>query len=97
MPDPITIKTREPIGYKTVGDVWSYDRILEIFPDGDNDDLVNPLVRRCQQYEKEIERLRKELAEALEVPCELCQKPVAEQPGCPVCWDCHAKERRNGL
>ena len=40
--------------------------------------------------EAEIERLQKALAEDL--PCELCENPVAEQRGSPVCWPCHCKE-----
>jgi hypothetical protein len=56
MSKPIIIINREAIQYEEVTEEWDYDKILELFPDGDGS-LVNPLVRRCQQYEAKIEQL----------------------------------------
>jgi len=56
MSEPIIIINREAIQYEEVTEEWSYDKILELFPDGDGS-LVNPLVRRCQKYEAKIEQL----------------------------------------
>lgn len=41
---------------------WSDDEILELFPDGDGS-LVNPLLRRAQAAEAEVERLLADNAE----------------------------------
>lgn len=60
MGEPIVIVNREPVEYKDVENSWTYERILELFPDG-NTDLVNPLVRRCQAHEAEIDRLHETL------------------------------------
>ena len=42
---------------------YTDDTILELFPDGDGS-LVNPLLRRAQAAEAEIERLRGQLTDA---------------------------------
>lgn len=52
-PEHRTIWEERPLPDKE----WTYEEILNLFPDGDGS-LVNPLVRRCQQHEQEIERLR---------------------------------------
>ena len=57
MSEPIVTREREWTEYKDVEERWTYDQILEVFPDGDGS-LVNSLVRRCQALEAEIERLR---------------------------------------
>lgn len=57
MNQPIITRESHPIGYRETTREWTYDDILDIFPDDDGS-LVNPLVRRCQKYEEEIERLR---------------------------------------
>jgi hypothetical protein len=51
---------------------YTYDEILELFPDGDGS-LVNPLLRRCQKYEQaladaeaRVRELNEQLAEANE-------------------------------
>ncbi len=58
MSKPIITQVQEAIGYKTVEEEWTYDRLIELFPD-DGTSCVNPLVRRCQEYEKRIEELEK--------------------------------------
>ncbi len=52
------IVTHEPIPARTQyrDKEWTYEEILELFPDGDGS-LVNPLLRRCQALEKELEAM----------------------------------------
>jgi hypothetical protein len=60
MDEPIVIRTKKAKSYETVSESWTYEKMLDIFPDGD-ESLVNPLVRRCQQLEAEVEWLREAL------------------------------------
>ena len=65
------IKTTERFaksGYEYVEMTWSYEEMLEMFNGNCDDNLVVPLVLRCQEYEAELTRLRAEsqrLREAL--------------------------------
>ena len=79
---PITVLKRKPVETELVEREYTYEELLELFPDG-GESIVNPLVRRCQEYEEEIERLREEITDgdywhkratqALEVgTCPLC-------------------------
>jgi hypothetical protein len=58
--EPILLTEHKPVRYESVTEEWTYDRILELFEDGDGS-LVNPLVRRCQRYEQEIADLKAKL------------------------------------
>lgn len=62
MGSPVVIKETVTSATVTKDIQYTYEELLDIFPDGDGS-IVNPLVRRCQQYEVEIERLRDDLAE----------------------------------
>lgn len=59
-PKGVTIKepVEQPARYRDR--FYSDEEILELFPDG-NGSVVNPLLRRAQKAEAEIERLRAEL------------------------------------
>jgi hypothetical protein len=75
---PIIITSQEAVRYEEVIKEWSYEEILDLFPDGDGS-LVNPLVRRCQEYEVEIDRLIEERQlwrsrMGLQVESDLCQE-----------------------
>ena len=59
MPEPIRTRETTTRTEPAPDREWTYDEILKLFPDDDGS-LVNPLVRRCQQYEAEIEQLRRE-------------------------------------
>ena len=52
------IKTREANSRPTTYEEreWTYEQILRIFPD-DGDNLVYPLVRRCQALEQALEAM----------------------------------------
>ncbi len=56
---PITALERKPVETELVEREYTYEELLELFPDG-GESIVNPLVRRCQEYEAEIERLQNE-------------------------------------
>lgn len=62
MPEPIITRESKCVAWEHPQRHWSYDEILELFPDGD-DSLVNPLVRRCQKYEAQIREWRVAFAE----------------------------------
>lgn len=66
MSKPIIITHRQAVHYEEVIEEWSYDKILELFPDGDGS-LVNPLVRRCQEYEEIIKQLTDKLGQTNEI------------------------------
>lgn len=89
--EPIVTREAVSLGYKHEERAWTYDEILDLFPDGDGS-LVNPLVRRCQQYEAEIERLREQLSEKLADPASPSQS--SHWDGCwrvhPKCAEYHA-------
>ena len=57
MSEPIRTKESRTVRTEFVEQEWTYEELIELFPD-EGDSVVNPLVRRCQQYEAEIERLR---------------------------------------
>ena len=57
MSKPITVLERKPVETELVEREYTYEELLELFPDG-GESIVNPLVRRCQEYEAEIERNR---------------------------------------
>ena len=57
MSKPITVLERKPVETELVEREYTYEELLELFPDG-GESIVNPLVRRCQEYEAEIEQLR---------------------------------------
>lgn len=57
------VREWQSTGGQWVDREYTDDTILELFPDGDGS-LVNPLLRRAQAAEAEIERLREELAVA---------------------------------
>ena len=59
MSKPITVLERKPVETELVEREYTYEELLELFPDG-GESIVNPLVRRCQEYEAEIERLQNE-------------------------------------
>ena len=59
MSKPITVLERKPVETELVEREYTYEELLELFPDG-GESIVNPLVRRCQEYEEEIERLQNE-------------------------------------
>lgn len=60
MSEPIVTHESESLGYRTVEKQWTYEALLELF-DHTNGNIVAPLVRRCQAYEAEIERLKADL------------------------------------
>lgn len=62
MSTPITVLERKPVETELVEREYTYEELLEMFPDG-GESIVNPLVRRCQEYEAEIERLKARLRE----------------------------------
>ena len=57
MSKPITVLERKPVETELVEREYTHEELLELFPDG-GESIVNPLVRRCQEYEAEIERNR---------------------------------------
>ncbi len=57
MSKPITVLERKPVETELVEREYTYEELLELFPDG-GESIVNPLVLRCQEYEAEIERNR---------------------------------------
>ena len=59
MSKPITVLERKPVETELVEREYTYEELLELFPDG-GESIVNPLVRRCQEYEAAIERLQNE-------------------------------------
>jgi len=59
MSKPITVLERKPVETELVEREYTYEELLELFPDG-GESIVNPLVRRCQEYEAEIEQLQNE-------------------------------------
>ena len=59
MSKPITVLERKPVETELVEREYTYEELIELFPDG-GESIVNPLVRRCQEYEEEIERLKKD-------------------------------------
>ena len=59
MSKPITVLERKPVETELVEREYTYEELLELFPDG-GESIVNPLVRRCQEYEAVIERLQYE-------------------------------------
>ena len=59
MSKPITVLKRKPVETELVEREYTYEELLELFPDG-GESIVNPLVRRCQEYEAAIERLQNE-------------------------------------
>ena len=59
MSKPITVLERKPVETELVEREYTYEELLEMFPDG-GESIVNPLVRRCQEYEAEIEQLQNE-------------------------------------
>ena len=59
MSTPITVLERKPVETELVEREYTYEELLEMFPDG-GESIVNPLVRRCQEYEAEIEQLQNE-------------------------------------
>ena len=59
MSKPITVLERKPVETELVEREYTYEELLELFPDG-GESIVNPLVRRCQEYEAAIEQLQKD-------------------------------------
>lgn len=60
MSEPIVTHESESLGYRTVEKQWTYEDLLELFDDSSNN-VVAPLVRRCQAYEAEIAGLKADL------------------------------------
>jgi len=67
----VTVNEAEATGYRHVERWYSDDEILVLFPDGDGS-LVNPLLRRAQAAEAELDRLRAERDEAREAAQKIC-------------------------
>lgn len=82
------IKTLELVrSTERVERAWTYADMLKTFPDGDGS-LVNPLVRRCQDYETEIDRLTQAALNGTE--CSQCLSKATE-PACMYCAACYGK------
>lgn len=64
MAEPIRVNETRAVRYETVAKEWTYDDLLDLFPD-DEGNLIAPLVRRCQQYEQEIADLKSQLTSRL--------------------------------
>lgn len=61
MNSPIRVREIENRPATYVDREYTYEELLETFPDGGTD-VVNPLVRRCQEYEGRIAKLETEVA-----------------------------------
>lgn len=57
---PIIIKKTEAVEYKEIDEQWTTEDIRELFGD-DASSLVIQLLNRCEEYEREVEELKKQL------------------------------------
>ena len=64
---PIIIKERTPVisGYEDIDDVWSYERIMEIWGE-DSEELTPMLAKRCKELEEKNCQLARQIKEAQE-------------------------------
>ena len=83
MSNPIMVRDHKLVCEPAPDKPWTYEEMLDLFPDGDGS-LVNPLVRRCQEYEREIERLREEVVR-LKAKSAYFEHDAECLGGCPEC------------
>ena len=54
MSEPIKVKSIVVTERQEIEETWTYESLLELFDDNDGS-VVAPLIRRCQEYESQLE------------------------------------------